>query len=226
MAIFAHEVKNPINNITSGLQLMAHLLEEGDPKQDNIQRMLDDCKRLDHQMRSVLDFSRNTEYKPVAVDLLALVQRLFEKWRPHMARENVEPLLQIEPETPPVLVDQRALEQVFTNLISNAVQAMSKAGGTLAIKAQVQEKARERPQLHISISDTGPGIPKENLEKIFRPFYTTNPEGTGLGLAITRRILIAHKGNISVDSFPGGTVFTIQLPLANGYTELNPGGTE
>jgi signal transduction histidine kinase len=188
--------------------------------------MIEDCRRLDHQMKSVLEFSRNTEYKLVPVNLHSMVQRLFERWRPHMARENVQPLLQIEPEIPAVLGDQRALEQVFTNLISNAVEAMSDTGGTLAIKATIHEKARERPQLHISVSDTGPGIPKENLDKIFRPFYTTNPEGTGLGLAITKRILVAHQGTIYVDSFPGGTVFYIQLPIANGHAELSQGGPE
>ena len=132
-----------------------------------------------------------------------------------MKRVNVQPLLNIEADTPPVKGDRRALEQVFTNLISNAVQAMHESGGMLAVKAVVSAPPGEKPRLQISITDSGPGISEENLAKIFQPFYTTNPEGTGLGLAITQQIIIAHKGTIDVDSFPGGgTVFHINLPVA------------
>ena len=214
-AIFAHEVRNPINNISSGLQLMSHQLAVEDPQQKSVKRMLDDCKRLDHLMKSVLDFSKTSEYHPEPVDLNTLVQRLFDRWNPRMKRENVKSVLQIEGDTPPVQGDRRALEQVFTNLISNAVQAMHEDGGTLAVKAVVSSKSREKPRLLISISDSGPGISEENRAKIFQPFFTTNPEGTGLGLAITKQIIIAHKGTINVDSFPGGTVFHISLPIAD-----------
>ncbi len=194
---------------------MSHQLPGEDPQQEAVKRMLDDCIRLDHLMKSVLDFSKTSEYRPEPVDLHILVQRLFDRWSPRMKRENVKSMLQIEPDTPPVQGDRRALEQVFTNLISNAVQAMQEDGGTLTIKAVVSSKSREKPRLLISVSDSGPGISEENRAKIFQPFFTTNPEGTGLGLAITKQIIIAHKGTINVDSFPGGTVFHINLPTAD-----------
>jgi signal transduction histidine kinase len=175
---------------------------------------MDDCKRLDHLMKSVLDFSKTSEYRLEPVDLYSLLSRLFDRWSPRMKRFNVQPLLQIEPGTPPVQGDRRALEQVFTNLISNAVQAMHDHGGTLAVKAVASSPTREKPRLMISFTDSGPGISEENLAKVFQPFFSTNPEGTGLGLAITQQIIIAHKGTITVDSFPGGTVFHINLPQA------------
>jgi signal transduction histidine kinase len=131
-----------------------------------------------------------------------------------MYKVNVREEVQIAPDTPPVLGDQRALEQVLANLVSNAVQAMSETGGTLAVKAQPIHAEGEKSKVLLTISDTGPGIPEETLERIFEPFFTTNPQGTGLGLAITRRIITAHKGTIEVKSVPGGTVFQIYLPAA------------
>ena len=89
---------------------------------------------------------------------------------------------------------------------------MKDTGGTLAIKISKGKTDTDPPQLQITVSDTGTGIPEEIRDKIFRPFVTTSPEGTGLGLAITQRIITAHRGLITVDSFPGGTVFTISLP--------------
>lgn len=211
-AIFAHEVRNPINNLSTGLQLMAMNLPKEDPGQEVIQRLQEDCNRLEHLMGSVLDFSRTNEYTLEPVDLQDLVKRLLERWRPRMVRVGVEDRLHVQPETPRVLGDRRALEQVFTNLISNSITAMKDQGGALAVKIYPARGAPDRPRVHISVSDTGPGIPEEVLENIFKPFFTTNPDGTGLGLAITKQIITAHRGTIHVNSFPGATMFQLQLP--------------
>ncbi len=160
-AIFAHEVRNPINNISSGLQLMAHTLPEESPHRENINRLLHECVRLDHHMKAVLDFSRNTEFVMEPIDLPGMIQRLLDLWRPRLNRVNVTALPQFAPQTPRVWGDPRALEQVFTNLISNAVQAMSDNGGTLAVKITPLDQPGERKKVEISISDTGPGIPEE-----------------------------------------------------------------
>jgi signal transduction histidine kinase len=131
-----------------------------------------------------------------------------------MARKNIEPHIQVEAGTPPILGDRRALDQVFTNLITNAIQAMEDQGsGVLAIKVKAARDGSEFVDVHIS--DSGPGIPEDLRKRVFDPFFTTkSDEGTGLGLAITRRIVQAHKGDISLDSFPGGTLFKIKLPAA------------
>jgi len=133
-----------------------------------------------------------------------------------MARVNIKPVFLPSPNIPQVNGDARALEQVFTNLISNAVQAMSAGGGNLAVKVELTRPAFEQPQVVASVSDNGPGIPDEIRDHIFEPFVTTNPQGTGLGLAITKRIVTAHKGSINVSSFPGGTMFQISLPAIKG----------
>jgi signal transduction histidine kinase len=108
--------------------------------------------------------------------------------------------------------DSRALEQVFTNLIGNAVEAMSKDGGVLSVRLELNPGPSKRQQVEVTVSDTGPGIPDEIKARIFEPFVTTKAQGTGLGLAITKRIVTAHHGSIQVTSFPGGTVFELKFP--------------
>jgi two-component system, NtrC family, sensor histidine kinase AtoS len=220
-AVFAHEVRNPINNISTGLQLLTVKLPEDDPNQDNIARLLNDCQRLNHLMESVLNFSRHVEHKFERVDMEILLRRLLDRWRPRMSKINVVAYFQIEPNTAPVLGDPRSLEQVFTNLVSNAVEAMSanSGGGTLAVRVAPFSEVPERPQVEITVSDNGPGIPDDVRERIFEPFVTTKSQGTGLGLAITKRIVTAHHGGMSVNTFPGGTVFHVFLSAFQGDTE-------
>ncbi len=211
-AIFAHEVRNPVNNISTGLQLLQMNTSPEDPQQETINRLQHDCTRLTHLMESVLSFSRPMEYKMDPVDLGTLLQRFLERWRPRFSKANVQAYFQLEPDTMWVVGDARALEQVFTNLVNNAVQAM-KTGGVLAVKMANRNLPHgSSPEVEVTVSDNGPGIPDEIREHIFEPFVTNNPQGTGLGLAITKRIINAHRGSISVNSFPGGTVFHVSLP--------------
>jgi PAS domain S-box-containing protein len=217
-AVFAHEVRNPINNISTGLQLLSSKLNPDDPNQENINRLLNDCARLNHLMEAVLNFSRQTDHKLEPLNLEMLLQRLLDRWRPRMAKVNINPYFQVEPSTPGVIGDPRSLEQVFTNLISNAVDAMSNQGGTLAVRVAPFHLIPGRPQVEVTVSDNGPGIPDEVRGRIFEPFVTTKAQGTGLGLAITKRIVTAHHGSISVNSFPGGTVFHVILSATQGET--------
>ncbi len=219
-AIFAHEVRNPINNISTGLQVLQMNYAPDDPHQETIARLQHDCARLTHLMESVLSFSRPMEYKMEPTDLEVVLGRLLDRWRPRFAKSNVQAYFQVDPGTPWVIGDLRALEQVFTNLISNAIQAM-KNGGLLAVKITSLNDNPSNPEVQVSISDNGPGIPDEIKDHIFEPFVTTNPQGTGLGLAITKRIINAHRGSINVNSFPGGTVFHVCLPA----TKPNRGAT-
>jgi two-component system sensor histidine kinase AtoS len=211
-AIFAHEVRNPINNISMGLQLLGSKFAADDPNQELIGRLQTDCTRLTHLMESVLSFSRPMEFKMETTDLAALLQRILDRWRPRLSHANVELFFQPDANTPAITGDPRTLEQVFTNLISNAVQAMSANGkGTLGIKTAAY-RGPDFLSAEVTVSDSGPGIPPEIRDHIFEPFVTTNPGGTGLGLAITRRIVNAHHGTIDVESFPGGTIFHVRIP--------------
>lgn len=214
--VFAHEVRNPINNISTGIQLLASRMAEDDPNRDVVDRIQNDCLRLNSLMESVLTFSRPVPRHLAPVDLNILLSQILDRWYPRMAKVNVTSFFQQNADIPKVEGDWRSLEQVFTNLVSNAVEAMEKNGGTLAIKLEKYGNPGGEEMVEIKVSDTGPGIPDEIKAKIFEPFITTKSNGTGLGLAIIKRIVIAHRGNIDVESFPGGTVFRVTLPVCNG----------
>lgn len=211
-ASFAHEVRNPINNISTGLQLLALTLPAEDPNQENISRLQNDCERLADLVKSGLSFVRPVEYKLEPVDLGRLISNLMDRWRNRLSRTQVKYNPQIEEKLPAVEGDLRALEQVFTNLIDNAIQAMEQTGGILTINIRHIAETGGRSHVEVNILDTGPGIPPEAREHIFEPFYTTKRSGTGLGLAIVKRIVTAHKGSIHVHTIPGGTMFRVRIP--------------
>lgn len=215
-AAFAHDLRNPINNISTGIQLMAMKLAPEDPNHEVINRIQGDCTRLSHLMESFMAFSRPLELKFESIDLNLYLSRIVDRWRPKFSKVNVNPVINIEADIARIKGDPRSLDQVFTNLISNALDAMVEKGDTLAIKAAMNRETSGRPNVEISISDNGPGIPEDVKAHIFEPYVTTRQKGTGLGLAITKQIVTAHKGSISVNSFPGGTVFTVRLPADDG----------
>ncbi len=221
-AIFAHEVRNPINNINLGLQLLERSIDEDNPDKERIKDMQEDCLRLTSLMDSVLTFSRTGNYTFVPIDVAELIRRILKRWRPRFAKVDIKTHINSAEILPNVMGDHRSLEQVFTNIISNAISAMMETGGTFAVKLSQTTNPRGKKFVQIDLSDTGTGIPEENQEKIFEPFFTTNPKGTGLGLSITQQIITAHKGNIKLTSFPGGTTFHIQLPIAKDHERNTP----
>jgi PAS domain S-box-containing protein len=212
-AIFAHEVRNPINNISTGVQLAASRLGKEHPLYDSLERVRGECIRLDQLMSDVLFFARPLELKMEALDLADLMHRILARWAPRFNQSGVRCHTSFQAELPQASADPRTLERVIVNLISNALEAMTE-GGTLSITLACAGD-NLNPMLELKVADTGPGIPADKIDRIFDPFFTTKKDGTGLGLAISRRILSAHKGNIQVESFPdAGTVFTIHLPTA------------
>jgi PAS domain S-box-containing protein len=213
-AIFAHEVRNPINNISTGLQLMSLSLPAEAAEQAAIGRMLQDCDRLSELMKAVLAFARPQEFKLEALEVEPFLRRLLERWHPRLARANVSYELHCEAKLPGFQADPRALEQVFSNLIHNAMQAMDTNGGKLVLRVRQNFPETGGHYVEISIADSGPGIPEDLRERVFEPFFTTKTSGTGLGLAITRQIVTAHRGLIRITSIPGGTAFQVLLPAS------------
>ncbi|HBO34855.1 MAG TPA: hypothetical protein DD636_09025 [Anaerolineaceae bacterium] len=213
-AIFAHEVKNPINSISTGLQLIGMNMSPDAPYAGLVERLQNDCSRLTHLVKSTLTFSKPVEYQIQPVDLADLIPAILDKWDPRMKKLNITHNFSAPAERLLIKADPRAIEQVFVNLISNAIEAMDERGGSLNIKLVQASSQIVPPQCEIIIADTGPGIPDDLVEHIFEPFLTTKSSGTGLGLAITKRIVTAHEGNIYVNSVPGGSVFHVLLPRA------------
>lgn len=213
-AVFAHEVRNPINNISTGLQLLASKMEGESANLDLIERAQNDCTRLNELMESVLAFSRPIEHKFQAVNIPDLVQRVLNRWHPRMMRVNIDVYFKADENLPLINGDARSLERVFTNLISNAVDVMREKGGTLSVRVGLKEVSNQQPQIEVTIADDGPGIPDGLKDRLFEPFVSNKPRGTGLGLAITKQIVTTHRGAIYANSFPGGTVFHVELPVA------------
>jgi len=226
IAAFAHDVRNPINNISTSLQLLQRKVPKEDPNQDIISRLSEDCDRLTQLMESFLSYSRlvdSTRFE--VVEIGPMVQRIVSKWKPTLENVGIEPHVSIDESLPPVSIDRRAMERVFVNLISNAVDAMNDEIENPILGVQVNliaSPSKLKQQVRVSISDNGAGIPENMRDKIFDPFTSTKVEGTGLGLSISKQIVTAHKGTITLESFPGGTVFHVLIPcMENDENEPN-----
>lgn len=223
MAAFAHEVRNPINNISSGLQVMERTLPESDPQREDVRMLLMDVDRVAELMKTMLSVTRTSDLKPRSMDLGILVSNLIDRLKQSIKRDGISCQANIENGLPQVYGDPRALEQVFNNLVRNAIQAMKgRPESQLIVKVHALKAAKDRMFVEVSIADNGPGIPKENQDKIFQPFFTTKTDGNGLGLPLAKRIITAHKGSIAVTSFPGGTVFKVTLPALDRTRQTGP----
>jgi two-component system, NtrC family, sensor histidine kinase AtoS len=216
-SIFAHEVRNPINNISTGMELLSRRLASDDPKQDVITRALNDCTRLTDLMDSFLSFSHTLDTSSFeTIDIVKLARIALDMWTPRLTSVKITPYFQASDDLPKVRGDLRALERVFINLISNAFDAMKENGGSLSVRVVLNDSIVNNPQIEVLVSDSGPGIPEDIKDHLFEPFVTTRPKGTGLGLAITKKILTDHRGSISVSSVAGGTIFHVYLPAVIG----------
>jgi len=188
-ASIAHEINNPL----TGVLVYTQLLSVGR------------CSRI---IRNLLDFARQTEPMLRLVDVNRVIEQVLAMVGHQAQLQNVEIVKEFSPSLPKVIADFDQLQQVFTNLTLNAIQAMSE-GGKLTLRTSV-----ENSQVRVDVQDTGCGISKDNLSKLFTPFFTTKAKGkgVGLGLAVVHGIIERHKGVIKVQSEVGkGTTFTVYL---------------
>ncbi len=208
-AAFAHEVRNPLNAISMGLQrLRAEFAPEPrDQYTRFVELMQSEVRRLNTIVEQFIGLARPLPLKPVTImvsELLEDVQALVEaEARGAGVSVRVEPTRT----SATVIADRDHLRQVLLNLVLNAAQAMRGRGGSVTLAATTT-----RDGAVITVADTGPGIAADVLPRIFDPYFTTRPDGLGLGLTISRRIVEAHGGALGVDSRPGRTVFTMTLP--------------
>jgi len=213
---FSHDVRVPVSSISTGIQTLELLLKHDDSINKIIDAVKNDCMRIDQLMESVLSYSRFllAKLKPIVVN--DWINRIIERWRMKFEKVGAEIRFIPGEENLQVLGDSRSLEQVLNNLISNALSVITPRKGMVAISAQLIQEGNNPPFVDVLVTDNGPGIPEEMLEKIFEPDFSTNEHGTGLGLAISRKIITAHHGEIFAKSFPGGSIFTIRLPAYIG----------
>ena len=213
VASFAHDVRNVFNSIKLNADTV-QLLESGNIDiKEKMTSIKDDCDEINQLMESVLSFSSSFEKNKKPIELGFMLERVVERWKPKLDKMKIHLILQKDEEIPKIIGDARSLEQAFNNLISNAKDAMSQRGGSLGIYIKRIISTDTDNYVGVSFSDTGVGIPEENLKRIFDPFFTARPGGTGLGLAITKKIIEYHGGKLDVSSFPGGTTFNVSLPI-------------
>ena len=166
------------------------------------------CKEITHKL---LSFARKTDSRVQDVQIDDLIEELVSLSAQKAKYSNVTINTDIQPDLPALKVSQTELQQVFLNLINNALDAMEKKGGTLDISSQVEDNF-----IVVEVEDNGPGIPEANIARIFDPFFTTKPvgKGTGLGLSICYGIIKKMGGEIEVRSLLGeGTTFRVSIPL-------------
>jgi two-component system sensor histidine kinase HydH len=210
-ATVAHEIRNPLNAISMGLQ---RLKIEFQPTEDRDQYshlnelMLGEARRLNSIVEQFLSLARPVEVKAETLPLQEILKELAALEESHARQSNVQIRVVAAANLPALKADPNHLTQVLLNLMLNGLQAMPH-GGTLTLEAKTSNR-----NFIIAVTDTGTGIAPANLSRIFEPYFTTKAQGSGLGLAISRRIIEAHGGTITVSNQAGGGCrFQITLPL-------------
>lgn len=209
----AHEINNPLGGILAFVQLMKRDASGNEPLCKDLCEIENAAVRCKKIVSDLLEFSRMSKDRKVKdVDINLMIEKLFPFIQREIRSLNVELIFDAAANLPPITGIPDRLQQVFLNLMTNAIHAMSK-GGKLTIGTKVN---RDRTAVEIIVRDTGHGIPPEIRHKIFDPFFTTKQpgKGTGLGLSISYRIVKEHGGKISYrDVGSGGTEFIIELPV-------------
>ncbi|AJE02753.1 cache domain-containing protein [Geobacter pickeringii] len=215
----AHEINNPMAIIRGNTELLQMAIPEDDPNREEVDTIAQQVGRVERIVGSLLKFARQQQQRLGTVALHPLLDEILKQVGHQIPLAGIEIQTQYAPLLPEIGGDGDQLRQVFTNLILNAIQAM-KEGGALTVTTSFDEAAGT---CTASVSDTGCGIPPENLKRIFSPFFTTKGEGTGLGLSVSYGIIKDHGGNIAVASEVGhGTTFRVVLPLRQGEPEEAP----
>lgn len=206
-ARIAHEIKNPLASIQTGIQLLESQVQENGKQKSYYERLRNEVQRVDKILKSLLTYARedNLEFRMIKIE--QVIKRFQELFETTARKERIQLLFTIEQSLPEINADEHKLEQVLWNLCLNAVQA-SKPGNKIHI-----DVSKYNSGIKIAIRDQGSGIPNEYLEKIFQPFFSTRPHGSGLGLAISQKIIELHKGELKIASeLNKGTTVMIYLP--------------
>ncbi len=210
-ASLAHEINNPLQGIRGALELVREDLGDNTKPLEYLEMSQGEIERLSKIVQRMLDFNRPAGETPGQVDVRATVENILALTAKRLQHANVVLSAEWDDDLPSVRAVDNQLKQVFLNLVLNAVDAMPN-GGDLRIRGrQVDEYGK---WLVIALTDSGQGIPAEDLDKVFDPFYTTKPDGAGLGLSICRTLVLSQGGRLTVDSQPGkGSTFSVWLPI-------------
>ena len=213
----AHEVKNPLNAMRIHLELLKARLGTSQPAvRENVDVIAQEIVRLDRVVQGFLKFVRPEEIRLAPVPVEALLAEAARLMAPEANRAGVRIAQDVAPDLPPVAGDAELLQQALTNLVTNSIQAMPK-GGTVTLGARIGPDGA----VEIRVADEGVGIAAQDLEKIFRLYYTTKSQGSGIGLSMVYRTVQMHDGRVDVESEVNrGTVMILTLPVAPGSVAM------
>lgn len=213
----AHEINNPLGTILLYSHILIKELKESDQKRKDLELIVKEANRCKEIVRGLLDFARQSRVSKAENDIGSIINEIYLLTSNNMKEVNV--VKRVEKDLPKICLDKNQIMQALINLVNNSIDAVPK-GGEVKLYARLNDR---KDSIEIQISDNGTGIAKENLSKLFTPFFTTKEmgKGTGLGLAITYGIIKMHSGTIIVDSELGkGTTFTITLPLVRAEKQV------
>ncbi len=205
----AHEVNNPLGGILACIDNMRADPEDREMRERYLGLMYDGLRRIERTVANLLDLSRRRDLRPEPTSVNRCLRHVTELVDYQLRRDGIALTLDLDADDPVVLGDHFQIEQLFLNLVLNALQAM-RDGGSLTLRAR-----RRHGRVMVEVRDTGTGIDPAIRDRIFDPFFSTRAvgEGTGLGLAVSDSIVAAHGGRIEVESQPGaGSVFRVILP--------------
>jgi signal transduction histidine kinase len=203
----AHEIRNPLTAIKTFSEYLPKKFDDKDFRNDFSQIVKSEVDKINSLITQLLEFSKPTSPVLVPTDPHQLLDYTLDILSAEILKNNIKIVKNYTADTSLIEVDSNKLKHVLFNIIRNAIEAM-RYSGTLSINT-----LNRKDNFMIEVADTGCGIKKNDLKKIFQPFFSTKPKGTGLGLAVTESIIAEHNGNISAKSaFGKGTTFTISLP--------------
>lgn len=220
----AHEIKNPLSTIGLNLQLLREALSDADFPPEiaarlskRIHTLSGETERLGDILEDFLSFAGRVRVSAQPTDVNELIEQLVDFYLPQAEASGVRFRTQLSPDTGSLKLDKTLFKQALLNLLINATQAMVEAryesGAHGGAEDLILRTTRTPEGIEIHVTDTGPGIAPETLEKVFHPYFSTKRGGTGLGLAMTRRIINEHNGTIDIHTDPGqGSDFIIMLP--------------
>jgi signal transduction histidine kinase len=219
IASLAHEIRNPLVSIKTFTQLLPERIDDAEFRDYFLKVASGEIDRLTGLINELLGFARPSELRPQGEDINGLIEKMGVLVSTEARKKNIALTKNYMADLPQIKVDPEQIKQVLLNILLNAIQATNGEGKiwieTRVVQVSIEEK--NESFIQVEIRDTGMGIPKENLERIFDPFFSTRPEGSGLGLAISHQIIHEHGGFIQVDSEVGkGTSFKVHLPLKPG----------
>jgi len=204
----AHEINNPLGGIKVCLNNLQSAMLSGQAREEHMKVINDAIDRIQRIVRQLLDYAKNSPLSMKPVSLNDILSHVLDFVAYTIRQKNIALRIELAENMPFVLADSDKLEQVFLNLLINAVQAIG-LDGIISVKTSFTES-----RCIVTVSDSGPGIPSDIIEKVFDPFFTTKEvgQGTGLGLTVSKAIIEQHGGSINIASSPAGTVFRITLP--------------